>query len=73
MVCLCFGYVIKFLMLNQEMAFVFQKSRQASTRATLKKFTEKINCMTVQSNERFHGAMFCWQIRFRPNDTYLTI
>ena len=64
LIWLCFEYVIKFLMLIQEMTFVFHKSRQALTRATLKEFTEKINCMAVSflSNECFRGVLFCWQI-----------
>ena len=39
---LCFGYVTEFLMLILEMAFVFQKSKQALRRVTLKKLSKKI-------------------------------
>ena len=40
---LCFGYVIEFLMLIREMAFIFHKSKEAKTRETLKKLSKTIN------------------------------
>ncbi len=44
---LCFGYVIEFLMLIREMAFVFHKSKQAYSRVTLKNLSEKMNSAKV--------------------------
>ena len=68
---LCFGYVIKFLMLICEMAFVFHKSKQALTRATLKKLLKTIICTEVSfcSNERFCRSVVMRQIRSRPNNS----
>ena len=40
---LCFGYETEFLMLIWKMGIVFHKSKQALTRATLKKLSKKIN------------------------------
>ena len=48
---MCFGYVIEFLMLIQEMAFLFIVS--------LKKLSKTINPTMISfcSNERFRGAV----------------
>ena len=56
---LCFGYVIEFLILIQEMAFVLHKSKQAKTRVPLKKLSKTINCTkgSFYSNEQFCGAV----------------
>ena len=49
----------KFLMLIREMTFVFHKSKQALTKATLKKLSKAINCtdVSVCSNEQLCGVM----------------
>ena len=58
-ILMCFRYVKKFLMLILEMTFVFHKSKQALTKATLKKLSKTINCTEVSfcSNEQFCGVM----------------
>ena len=50
---MCCRYVIKFLMLIWEMAFVFHKRKQAKTRVSLKKLSKTINITEVSfcSNE----------------------
>ena len=40
---LCFGYVIEFLMLIQQMAFVFHKSKQVEKRVALTKLSNTLN------------------------------
>ena len=49
----------KFLMLIREMTFVFHKSKQALTKATLKKLSKTINYTEVSlcSNEQLCGVM----------------
>ena len=58
-ILMCFRYVKKFLMLILEMTFVFHKSKQALTKATLKKLLTTINCTEVSlfSNEQFCGIV----------------
>ena len=58
-ILMCFRYVMKFLMLILEMTFVFHKSKQALTKATLKKLSKTINCtdVSVCSNEQFLCAV----------------
>ena len=38
-----FGYVIEFLMLIRQMAFIFHKSKQEEKRATLDKLSNTLN------------------------------
>ena len=54
----------KFLMLIREMTFVFHKSKQALTKATLKKLSMTINITEVSfcSNEQFCGIVVTGQI-----------
>ena len=58
-ILMCFRYVKKFLMLILELTFVFHKSKQALTKATLKKLSKTINCtdVSVCSNEQFLCAV----------------
>ena len=58
-ILMCFRYVKKFLMPILEMTFVFHKSKQALTRATLKKLSKTINCTKVcfSSNEPYFVTM----------------
>ena len=62
-------------MLIWEMAFVFHKSKQAITKATLKKLSKTIIRTEVSlcSNKRFCSAVVVGQIRFRPHDSCPTI
>ena len=57
-------------MLILEMAFVFNKSKQAKSRVSLKKLPKKINHTKVSfySYERFCGAVVTGQIRFRLHE-----
>ena len=70
-VWLCFGYVIKFLMLILKMVFIFHKSKQAFTRVILTKLSKEINHMEISfcSNEQFCGAVITGRIRFRSQDS----
>ena len=53
----CFGYVIKYMMLNREMAFVFHTSKQAQKSYFKKDLSKKINgaAVSFSSKERFSG------------------
>ena len=45
---LCFGYMIEFLMLIREMAFVFNKSKNVINGDLKKKLSKRINCTEVR-------------------------
>ena len=74
-ILMCCRYVKKFLMLILEMTFVFHKSKQALTKATLKKLSTTINSTEISlfSNEQFCNLVVTVHIRFRPNDSCLNI
>ena len=62
-------------MLIRIMTFVFHKSKQALTKATLKKLSMTINITEASfcSNEQFCGIVVTRQIWYRLNESCLTI
>ena len=63
-ILMCFRYVKKFMMLILELTFAFHKSKQALTKATLKKLSMTINITEISffSNEQFCGLVVTRQI-----------
>ena len=74
-ILMCFRYVKKFMMLILELTFVFHKSKQALTKATLKKLSTTIDSAEISLcfKEQFCDAVVTVHIRFRPYDSCLTI
>ena len=58
-ILMCFRYVKKFMMLILELTFVFHKSKQALTKATLNKLSTTINSTEISLcfNEQFCDAV----------------